>query len=70
MISLCNILECVGYLYVQRWYVDGTVECFVGEHAPLAISAISVLIFCVLLALLMLVIVIRNTKVCNKCIIR
>ena len=67
MISLCNILECVGYLYVQRWYVDGTVECFVGEHAPLAVSAILSLLFCVLIVLFMTAIVMHKIKVCNEC---
>ena len=53
-------------LYVQRWYVDGTVECFVNEHAPLAVSAILVLIFCVLIVVIMAAIVLRKIKVCDN----
>ena len=51
---------------VQRWYIDGTVECFVEEHAPLAILAILALLFCVLVTLLTAAIVMRKIKVCNK----
>ena len=56
----------MSIIFIQRWYVDGSVECFVGEHAPLAISAILVLLFCVLVILLMVAIVMRKIKVCNK----
>ena len=49
---------------IQRWYVDGTVECFVGEHAPLAIFAILVLTLCTLFIVLMTAIVMRKIKVC------
>ena len=41
-------------------------ECFVGEHAPLAVSAIIVLIFCVIVLLLMTAIVMGKIKVCNS----
>ena len=31
----------------QRWYIDGSVKCFNGGHAPLALLAIFVLAVCV-----------------------
>ena len=34
---------------MQRWYIDGTVECFTGGHAALAVFAILVLGLCVAL---------------------
>ena len=45
-----SILNCpVLHNYRSRWYVNGNVECFRGGHAPLAILAILVLLFAVLL---------------------
>ena len=41
-------------------------ECFVGEHAPLAVSAILILIFCLLVVVLMTAIVMEKIKVCNN----
>ena len=40
-------------------------ECFVGEHAPLAVLAILILIFCLLVVVLMTAIVMGKVKVCN-----
>ena len=31
---------------MQRWYIDGTVECFTGGYAGLAVFAILVLGLC------------------------
>ena len=33
----------IKYCISQRWYIDGTVECFTGGHAALAVFAIIVL---------------------------
>ena len=37
------------YAIIQRWYVNGNVECFSGGHIILGVLAIVVLIFCILL---------------------
>ena len=37
------------YLFTQRWYIDGTVECFTGGHGALAIFAILILGLCTVL---------------------
>ena len=47
----------------QRWYIDGTVECFAGEHIPLAIVASLVLVFCGLLIVFLAVVVKEKSKV-------
>ena len=31
------------------WFIDGTVKCFREEHVPLALFAVCILAFCVLL---------------------
>ena len=31
---------------MQRWYIDGTVKCFTGGHAALAVLAIIILGLC------------------------
>ena len=29
------VLKCANAFYImQKWYVDGTVECYVKEHLP------------------------------------
>lgn len=43
--------------------MDGTVECFGKEHAPLAVLAILVLMFCALVIVLMTAILMRKIKV-------
>ncbi|XP_065898155.1 uncharacterized protein [Dysidea avara] len=45
-----------------RWYVDDTVTCFTGGHLPLAIVAILVLIFCVLIMVFVTAVVMRKIK--------
>ena len=42
-------------LYLQHWYISGSVKCFQGGHAPLGILAILILAFCVTLIPLVLV---------------
>ena len=49
--------------YTQRWYIDGTVECFAGEHIPLAIMASLVLVFCGLLIVFLTAVVKKKSKV-------
>ena len=34
---------------LQRWFVSGDIVCFAGAHAPLALLAIILLLFCILL---------------------
>ena len=53
------------YVCMQRWYFNGTMECFVSEHIPLATLAIFVLILSVLAVLFMAAIVMRKIKVNN-----
>lgn len=38
-----TILHTYYYFNTQRWYVDGSVQCFRGGHAPLGLLAILVL---------------------------
>ena len=52
-------------LYTQRWYVDGTVECFTGGHAALAVFAILVLAVCVIVIVMVTVIAVGRHKVCS-----
>ena len=35
------------YFYLQRWYVDGDIQCFTGGHIPLALFAMLTLALCV-----------------------
>ena len=48
---------------MQRWHIDGTVECYDKEHLLLAILAIIVVLFCALVIILMAAIVKRKIKV-------
>ena len=50
-----TIAVCVVVVLLQRWYIDGTVKCFNGGHAPLGILAILVLGLCVAIIPLSLV---------------
>ena len=50
-------------MFIQRWYVNGTMECFGNEHIPLATVAILVLILSVLVVIFMAAIVMRKIKV-------
>ena len=62
----CMIMKCVSAFYImQRWYVDGTVECYVKEHLPLAALAILMLLFCAFMILFMAAVVKRKIKVCS-----
>ena len=47
----------------QRWYIDGTVECFVNEHIPLAVGAILVLVFCAFIIAFLTVVARKKNKV-------
>ncbi|XP_065907172.1 uncharacterized protein [Dysidea avara] len=51
-----------------RWFVDGTVECFSGGHAGLAIFAILVLILCTLLIIALVVVVLGKFKAIKGCL--
>ena len=59
------LFNCTIYipLYTQRWYVDGTVECFTGGHAALAVFAILVLAVCVIVIVMVAVIAVGRHKV-------
>ena len=50
-------------VFIQRWFVDGSVKCFTGGHLPLAIMAILTLMFCVLLIIFVTAIVFKKIKV-------
>ena len=52
-----------AYVYLQRWFVDGTVECFTGGHAALAVFAILILAICVILIMLVAVIAMGHLRV-------
>ena len=48
---------------MQRWHIDGMVECYDKDHLPLAILAIIVLIFCAMVIILMAAVVKQKIKV-------
>ena len=52
-----------SYILLQRWFVDGTVKCFEGGHLPLAILAILVLTFYVLIVSFIVTAVLKKIKV-------
>ena len=52
------------FIYIQRWFVDGTVKCFTGGHVALAVFAILVLMMCMALIIIMTAIVLRKLRVC------
>ena len=43
--------------------MDGTVECFTGEHIALALFAMMVLVMCMALMIIMTAIVLKKLKV-------
>lgn len=51
------------FICVQRWFVDGTVECFTGSHVVLAVFAILVLMMCFAIVIVTTAIVLRKVKV-------
>ena len=51
------------HILLQRWFVDGTVKCFEGGHLPLAILAMRILIFYVLIVSFIIAVVLRKIKV-------
>ena len=59
---LTNYLCCTHV--IQRWYIDGTVECFTGSHLVLAIFAMIVLTLCVILIIIVIMINTGKLKVC------
>ena len=60
---------CVIYVHlvtvcsIQRWFVDGTVNCFTGGHLPLAIVAILILIFHMILVAFVIALILKKVKV-------
>ena len=52
---------------MQRWYIDGTVECFTGGHAALAVFAILVLGLCAVIIVATALLAMEKVKVCNLC---
>ena len=54
--------HCLLY-FLQRWYIDGTVECFTGGHTILASFAILVLIVCIVLIATVMAIVMGKPEV-------
>ena len=48
---------------MQRWYIDGTVKCFTGGHAALAVFAILVLGLCAALIVAVAIIAMEKVKV-------
>ena len=54
--------------FLQRWFVDGSVKCFTGGHLPLAIVAILVLMFYILLMIFVTATVLKKIKVAQICL--
>ena len=52
-----------SYILLQRWFVDGTVNCFEGGHLPLAILAIVILTFYILVVSFIIAVVLKKIKV-------
>ena len=50
-------------MFIQRWFIDGSVKCFAGGHLPLAIMAMLILIFYVLLIIFAIAIAMKKIKV-------
>ena len=48
---------------IQRWFVDGSVKCFTGGHLPLAIMAMVILLFYLLLVTFVTAVVLKKIKV-------
>ena len=60
-----------GSLYIiansyQRWFVKGTFNCFTGRHILLGLSAIFLLLICVLLIPLLALVAVGKLEVCNS----
>ncbi len=54
IIMLCYIIiACV--LYSQRWFIDPSVQCFVGWHIPLFLFAIFILSLCCISVVVLLI---------------
>ncbi|XP_065906418.1 uncharacterized protein [Dysidea avara] len=58
----CPVLEDSDGTKKLRWYADGRVECFTGGHIPLAIVAILVVVFCILLALFVIAVALKKIQ--------
>ena len=54
----------------QRWFVQGTLECFTGYHTPLVVCAVFVLLMCVLVIPLLGLVATGILKVASYCIIK
>ena len=64
IVTVCTIdFYKLPNVLLQRWCVDGTVKCFEGGHLPLAIVAILILIFYVLLVSFVIAVVLKKIKV-------
>ena len=58
-----QLLQYICSMYIQRWFVDGTVECFTGGHAALAVFAILILAVCIIVIVLVAVIAMGKLRV-------
>ena len=61
MYVLCTWMLLI--FFIQRWFIDGTVKCFEDGHLPLAIMAILILIFYVLVTIFVIAVVLKKIKV-------
>ena len=50
-------------MFLQRWFVDGSVQCFTGSHLPLAIVAMLILICYILLIIFVTAVVLKKIEV-------
>ena len=48
---------------MQRWFVDGEVQCFTGGHLPLALVAIVILLICALAIIFVFVAAVKEFQV-------
>ena len=53
-------------IFMQRWFVDGSVKCFTGGHLPLAIVAILILMFYILLIAFVTATAMKKIKVSHN----
>ena len=54
---------CLLNSFMQRWFVDGSVNCFTGGHLPLVIMAILILMLYMLLIIFVTAVVFKKIKV-------
>ena len=51
---------------MQRWFVDGEVQCFAGGHLPLALVAIVILLICALAIMFVFVTAVKEFQVLSE----